>query len=140
MIKKLLLKPTPNKLQGKLTTNGVILEKHEMQTINFLLSLTLDLELICPQLTPGSKSPDVFMLGMPWEIKSPLSSKSNRIAVIFHRALKQSPNLIFDLRRLHQNPEPTARLLEKLFSTSRQAKNLIIIASNPSQTVLYKKH
>lgn len=65
------------KVAGKLTTNNVILETHEYATINVLLADGEDVELIEKSRTPHTKSADIVMLGMAWEMKSP-NGKSAR--------------------------------------------------------------
>ena len=122
--------------QGKITANGVILEKHENATIVFLTSKGFDIELIPPILE--RKTPDIKMEKLFWEIKRPTANSKYTIQHAFKYALKQSPNIIFDLRSRKLHQEEAKRKVEKIFYESKSAKRLLIILK--SQKVIdYKK-
>lgn len=74
------------KRQGRLITNGVILEKHEMMTINFLLARGKDIELIKPLTARGTKSADFWMDNLKWEAKSPTGRGKYTIQDVLRRA------------------------------------------------------
>lgn len=84
---------------GCLTDNGVRLLSHETQTVNRLLEMGNDIELIPPSNTPGRKMPDLEMDGVEWEMKSPIRGSYIALKRLTCAALAQSENLIFDLRR-----------------------------------------
>ncbi len=77
------------------------------------------------------------MRGLIWEIKSPTNCSANSISRLFYRAVRQSPNIIFDLRRL--KTKKTFVQLEKLFHNSRQVKNLLLIAPDAKLYTYHKK-
>lgn len=114
-------------VQGRLLTNGVILERHEMMTVNFLLDYGYDIELIRPSLTPHSKNADLIMLGLVWEMKTLTTGSKTSLTTTFRRATRQSPNVIMDLRWVRMSEDVAIRLLDMLFNSSKHAKRLMII-------------
>ncbi len=56
---------------GKIIPNGVPLEKHEYNTILLLTNIGYDIELVPKSNIPGTKSPDIRIGKLLWEIKSP---------------------------------------------------------------------
>lgn len=119
---------TPKK--GRIIPNGVTLEKHEFDTIVFLTTLGNDVELIPPKHIPNMLSPDIKMAGEVWEIKSPKGSSRSTLEHAFQHAVKQSPNIIFDLRRTDIPLEKSKHTLSKLMQTSKNAKRLAIITKD----------
>ena len=121
------MKKTMPRKQGKLTTNNVVMEPHEYATINVLLSHRENVELVRKSRTPHTKSPDIAMCGMFWEIKSPTGRTLRPIERIIHRAIKQSQNVIIDLRRTKLADKITLKFLQQLFYELRSMRNLWII-------------
>ena len=115
------------KRQGVLTLNNIILEKHEMATVAFLLALGWDIELIPPSIIPGRKMPDIWMQGLQWEMKSPKYSTRSTIEHTFQSAAKQAENVIFDLRRVSGNEKIAITILERRFTQSKRIKRMLII-------------
>lgn len=130
--------PSPQSSQGKFISCNVKLEPHEIDTINFFVNLGELVEQILPSNTKYTSRPDIFMRGLAWEMKSPTSSNANALSHLFYKAVQQSPNIIFDLRRLKSQNTATA-LLKKLFHNSRQAKNLLIITQQSKLLEFHKK-
>ena len=114
-------------IPGKLTTNGLIMERHEYATINTLLATGYDVELLPKSRTPHSKSPDINLIGMAWEMKAPLSSQITSMERLLHRAVHQSCNVIFDLRRTKLQDQNAITALTKYFYEIRTLRNLWII-------------
>ena len=112
---------------GKITPNGVSLEKHENDTVVFFTNLGLNIELIPPSNTPKAKTPDFMMCGKAWEMKSPQGKSRVTIEHAFKRAAKQSENIVIDLRRTKISTNESRSSLDKLFKASRRVKNLKII-------------
>lgn len=112
---------------GKITPNGVSLEKHENDTVVFFTNLGHNIELIPPSNTPKAKTPDFMMDGKAWEMKSPQGKSRVTVEHAFKRAAKQSENIIIDLRRTKTPTDQTKTTLEKLFKASRRVRNLKII-------------
>lgn len=123
---------------GKITPNGVSLEKHENDTVVFFTNLGYNIELIPPSNTPKAKTPDFMMDGKAWEMKSPQGKSSVTVEHAFKRAAKQSENIIIDLRRIKIPTDQTKTALEKLFGASRRVRNLKII-TREQQLLDFKK-
>lgn len=123
---------------GKLLTNNVILELHEYATINTLLAEGLDIELVQKSRTPGTKSPDIVMLGMFWELKSPSGKTQRAIEHALRRATHQAQNIVIDLRRTKVADKMALTLLTNLFAQLRSVRNLWIIDKQNSIVKLKK--
>ena len=115
--------------QGKLILNGVILEKHELNTISFFLNLGKDIELIRPSLTPRTKNADFIMDSLIWEMKYPKQGSKRSIERIFYEATKQSSNIVIDLRGIKKQNTALTQILEKCFKNTRRVHRLYIITS-----------
>ena len=76
--------------QGVLITNGVILERHEMMTVNFLLRLGLNIELIPKSNKAGVRTPDLRMEGLEWEMKRGTGFAGSRKVFFTFKANKKS--------------------------------------------------
>ena len=113
------------KKEGTIIANGVVLEKHEYATVVFLTSKGFDIELIPPVLE--RKTPDIKMEKLYWEIKRPTGNSKYTIPHAFKSALKQSSNIIFDLRSSKLHQEKALRRLKKEFELSNGAKRLKVI-------------
>ena len=113
--------------QGNFIPNGVSIEKHEYQTVIFLLSYGFDVELICPTNIPKMHSPDLWMLGKAWEMKGPKGKSLRAIEHAFKRAGKQSENVIIDLRRMKVDTRLLLRFAKKLIIDSKRIKTLWVI-------------
>ena len=130
------MKKIEPKRQGKLLTNGVILTSHEQRTINFLLSLDHDIELIRPSFKPKSKTPDFIMNGLEWEMKCPEGKSKLTIEHIIRKASHQSKNVIIDLQRLHITENVAIRQIKYELSRRPSIKNLWIITKNKTVIIL----
>lgn len=126
------------KVAGKLTTNNVILETHEYATINVLLADGEDVELIEKSRTPHTKSADIVMLGMAWEMKSPNGKSARCVEHALRRATHQSRNIIMDLRRTKLEDAVLIMLLERLFKELRSVRQLWVITKK-IEIVKFKK-
>ena len=115
--------------QGKIIANGVVLEKHEIATVVFLASKGFNIELISPVLE--KKTPDIKMGRLFWEIKRPTANSKYTIQHAFKSALKQSPNIIFDLRSSKLHQRQAFNRLKHEFELSKGVKRLkVILKSN----------
>lgn len=112
--------------QGKITTNGVILRAHELATVVFLTQQGYDVELIKPILNKGVSTPDIYMDGLDWEIKCPTGKSANTIKRSFKTALRQSKNIVFDLRRSRMPDNVNIAKLQKEFTDIKIARRLVI--------------
>jgi hypothetical protein len=126
------------KIQNHSQTVQVALEDHEIETVNFLIEHGESVELIMPSNTPKNTNPDILMRGVIWEMKSPTVNNDNSISRLFYRALTQSTNLIFDLRRLKKSDQKPHNQLMKLATKSRRLNQILIIRKN-GQVEEYRK-
>ena len=85
--------------RGNIIPNGVVLEKHEYKTILLFTEMGKDVELIPRSKTSGVHTPDIKMDGVKWEIKSPIGKGKYLMSNTIQKAVKQSCNVIIDLRR-----------------------------------------
>lgn len=113
--------------RGKIIPNGVSLEKHENETVVYFTNLGFDIELIPPDKGKGKKRPDFVMDGIEWEMKSPESSGARTIEHAVRGALRQSENIIIDLRRSKLDEERA--LAQIRFHTNKRTniKRLVVI-------------
>lgn len=113
------------KKQGKIIANGVVLEKHEIATVVFLASKGFNIELIPPVLE--KKTPDIKMGRLFWEIKRPTGNSKYTIQHAFKSALKQSPNIVFDLRSSKLHQRQAFNRLKHEFELSKGVNRLKVI-------------
>lgn len=109
---------------------GVIVAKHEKITADFLaVRLSYDVTFLATDRRKGTKTPDIEMLNLLWEIKSPKGKSSRTIENNLRLALVQSPNIVLDLRRM-DGRIPTGKILfeiERRFNDARSIKRVIVI-------------
>ena len=120
---------------GKLKRNNVRLEPHEERTVKFLREQGHDIELIPPRNSPKSKTPDLMMLGIAWEMKCPQGKSLKSIDAMFLKALKQSTNIIIDLRDTRSDEVVAIKNLKKRYETTRLCRNLRIITKTSCELV-----
>jgi len=108
------------------------LESHELATVLFLKGQGCRLQLIPISTVPGEKTPDFVMNGQEWEMKSPKSGKRKTLEHAFYAGVKQSENLVFDLRKIKagQSSDNAIRTLLTIFHGSRRARRLLIITKD----------
>ena len=115
------------KKAGKITPNGVVLKTHESATVVLLTEQGFDVELIPKSNVRGVHTPDIKMAGVKWEMKAPLGEGRQLMENTIQRALKQSQNIIVDLRRTKRHQTRCLRELEKQFVSKKSVKRLKII-------------
>jgi len=106
---------------------GVFPELHELETAAVFLAQGFDVEFIVPSRTKGSKTPDVKIDGILWEIKSPTGSGKKTVEKQLQRAGKQSKNIILDGRRSKLEDDAFKKELHKKFALVRSIKRIIFI-------------
>ena len=79
----------PNPPQQHEIDIAYILASHYRTTVEFLIPID----------DYKRKTPDIMMLGVPWEIKSPIGASKSTIGNQFRMASKQSGNIVLDVRR-----------------------------------------
>lgn len=112
---------------GKITPNGVVLEKHENATVVFLTELGHNVTLIPRSKIKGVHTADIKMLRLEWEMKSPMGSGKELMKNTLQRAVKQSQNIIIDLRRVKRYEPKCINEIEREFKHSKTIKRLWII-------------
>lgn len=109
---------------------GVFVDIHEKIAVDFLAAkIGNDVMFLIPDRRKGVRTPDIEMNGLWWEIKSPTDKSSRTIENNLRLALKQSPNIVLDLRRI-DGRIPTKKLLkevERRFTGAKSIKRLIVI-------------
>lgn len=124
--------------KGKIIPNGVVLETHENATVVYFTELGFDIDLIVPSRTPGQKSADFMMDGIAWEMKCPKGKSINTLEHTFKNALKQSENLIFDLRAANFTNDAAIKILAKRFNESKKCRRMKIITKSEELLELNK--
>ena len=124
--------------QGRITPNGVVLHTHENATVVFLTEQGFDIELLPPLQQKGARTPDIRMNDLEWEIKCPVGKSANTIKRAFKTALRQSQNIIFDLRGSKITDAVNIAKLEKEFSDIKSARRLVIITKKRELLDFYK--
>ena len=117
--------------------DGAEPEPHEIQTALFLRKLGHEVKFLAPANQDGVKTPDILMDGLKWEIKSPVSNASITIEYAFRSALKQSDNVIFDLRRSKTSDAANiAKIKYQVALLKRKGlKRAFVIAKNDSRLI-----
>ena len=109
---------------------GVFVEQHELDVAKVLNQLGKDVEFILPSRVKFSRTPDIKMDGLLWEIKSPKGSSSRTIENNLRTALKQYKNIIIDLRRIKIDETKAISQIAKQFKYSKLIRKIIIIKQN----------
>ena len=128
---------TPVK-QGKITPNGVVLHEHENACVVFFTQQGFDVELLPPVQRKNARTPDIRMNGLDWEIKCPTGKSANTIKRAFKTALRQSKNIVFDLRNSKMPDKANIAKLEKEFADIKSARHLIIITKSRKMIDFHK--
>lgn len=126
------------KSKGKIIPNGVVLKTHENATVVFLTEQGFDIELIPRSNTQGVHTPDILMDGIKWEMKSPKGEGGSLMKNTIQKALKQSQNIIIDLRRAKRHQTKCLREIERQFNNSKSIKKLLVITKT-GKTVEFNK-
>lgn len=120
---------------------GVFVDVHEKLAVDFLASqLGYDVTFLVPNRRKGVKTPDIVMNGLTWEIKCPKGKSSRTIENNLRLALKQSPYIIIDLRRM-DGRIPTKKLLNEIdrrFNDAKLIKHIVAITRQEA-VVDYKR-
>jgi hypothetical protein len=109
---------------------GIYPEPHELTTARFFNKLGFDVEFIPLSYQKGVHTPDIKMDGILWEIKAPKSSGKYTLQHSFKTALKQSQNVIFDLRNFPLYENRYIGKIKNLFNTSKSVKRLLVITKS----------
>ena len=113
--------------KGKIIPNGVVLRSHENATVVFLTELGFDVELIPKINVEGVHTPDIIMNKIKWEMKAPIGEGNSLMKNTIQRAVRQSPNIIVDLRRTKRHQTKCLRELGRQFNNSKSVKKMLVI-------------
>lgn len=102
-------------------------EKHELYTAKYFSDKGFDVEFIPPSNIPGVHRPDILMQGVEWEIKCPQGRGKNTIQKNFKLAIKQSHNIIFDLRKVNISESKCISEIKRQMSMRPYMKRLLVI-------------
>ncbi len=111
---------------GKIMPNGVLLEKHEYETVLFFTDLGCNVELI----PKSNNTPDIRMNGLLWEMKAPKGEGRFLIPNTIQRAVKQSKNIVIDLRRTKRHQSKCLREIEHEFHKSTSVRRILVITKS----------
>lgn len=75
-------------------------------------------------------TPDIKMGGLEWEMKAPLGEGNQLMENTIQRAMKQSQNIIVDLRHTKRHQTKCLRELEKQFLSKKGIKRLKVITKS----------
>ena len=119
-------------MSGKIDTSqlNVPPEEHELATAEFFSSKGKDIVFLRPSQIPESRTPDIKMDGVEWEIKSPLGDGKRTISKNFKKAAAQSRYIIFDLRRCGLPESQSISQLKKEFDLRSSMRRLLVIKKN----------
>ena len=110
-----------------ITPYGANPEPHELETAKVFNKLGKDVTFIPPVYSKGVRTPDIEMDGIFWEIKSPIGNSNKTMKHSFKAALKQSRNIIFDLRRTKISDKECLSKLAREYRASKDAMRLLVI-------------
>ena len=105
-------------------------EKHEFETAKFFANKGFDVTFLKPSSIKGTNNPDFLLLGKIWEIKSPIGKSRRTYEDNLRKAIKQSGNIIFDLRRLDWSSEMLCINVLNKYKSLLAVKILLIIKRN----------
>lgn len=117
---------------------GAVPTPEEIEVANFLVVHGKVIRFLAPNQRKGTRTPDIEMDGLKWEIKSPIGKSSNTIKRAFKSALRQSKYIIFDLRHSKMPDERNIEKLQKEFNDIKSIERLIII-TKAKKMLEYKK-
>ena len=106
---------------------GADLGEDEVRAALFLIDSGFDVKFLRANRVAGSKTPDVEIDGVKWEIKTPRKNGKYTFEHLIRTGLKQSENLIFDLRRLKASEANAITKLLKQFEMTKSWKRLSVI-------------
>lgn len=115
--------------QGKIIiASGVNLWEQEYETAQALAKADLTVEFFRRSEENRRTSADVIINGLVWEMKAPKADNVRAVDRNLRRALRQSPNVIFDSHRMKKLPDTVIeRELRKHAQEMRSIKHLWFI-------------
>jgi hypothetical protein len=99
----------------------------EIKAALFLIDRGLNIKFLKASRIRGSKTPDFSINGVNWELKTPRKTGKYTLDHEERAGLKQSENLIFDLRRLKNTGAKAKAKLLRDFKIVKKWRRLAII-------------
>jgi hypothetical protein len=117
------------KPEGKIIIpSGVNVWPHELKTAQALAAIGLTVEFIRKSERERECSADAFIDGVKFEMKAPTSSKLSAVQDNLKKASKQSPNIVFDSRRMKKVPDKAIeRELSIQLHKSKAIKRILFV-------------
>lgn len=97
------------------------------KTVLYFTELGIDVELIPKSNNQGEYSPDIRMNKLFWEMKAPKGEGKYLIPNTIQRAVKQSSNIIIDLRRTRRHQIKCLNEIKKEFEKSKSIRYIKVI-------------
>ncbi|MDR0979589.1 MAG: hypothetical protein LBM12_00300 [Candidatus Nomurabacteria bacterium] len=124
---------------AKLIICGELPEKHEFDTLYFLRDYCHKVvETVPASKSQGSRTPDIKIDGLFWEMKSPRGTGKYTIEHCLKAASKQCENVILDLRRMNGSYRRYLPKVEREFKGNYRLKRLLVI-TKAQKTIEFKK-
>ena len=111
-------------------------EKHELETARFFAERGNNIVFIPPSNSPNVHMPDIEMNGVEWEIKCPQGKSKRTIENNFRIAIRQSKNIIIDLRRIHLPESICIDQIKKEYNLRPYIKKILVITKNNQLIIL----
>ena len=124
------------KLYDILFEDGAEPEGHELNTALYLRKNGMKITFLAPKNVTGVKTPDILIDGVPWEMKSPVSAGARSIEHAFRDAIKQSENILFDLRRSKASDTANLAKIRYVYKLVRGKKVKRVVVITKSQKML----
>ncbi|MGB4957419.1 MAG: hypothetical protein WBO49_03145 [Candidatus Saccharimonas sp.] len=115
---------------------GARIEPHEALTVDALALYGFDISFLKPRNAYKTKTPDIAMAGLEWEIKSPTSSSKTTVRNIMLKGTKQSRHVIIDTIRTNLKDEEVMQELKKYIKQHKSIKKLIVVTKYRKMIVL----
>jgi len=132
---------TQKRIGTIITPPGAFVDAHEKIAADFLATeFGADITFLVPNRQKGRKTPDIEMYGLLWEIKSPKGKGARTIENTLRDAVKQSPYVILDLRRM-DGRIPTKKHVDRIeaqFFANKSIKHIAII-TREEKTIDFKR-
>lgn len=107
---------------------GINVWNHEMNTARALATAGFVVEFLSAKDSKYTKSPDITMGGITWEMKSPKTDKLSAVERNLKRASRQSRNIIIDSQRMSKIHDSTIeRYLFQKFKEQRVIERLLFV-------------
>lgn len=126
----------PKELGKVFVPFGALPYRHETEIANLLIHTGDNVTFIK---TSSQPTPDIRYQKLLWEIKSPIGKSSRTIENNLRNALRQSSNIILDLRRTAIPDQKCLTYLTNHISNFHSLKNLLIVNKNSEILQLNKK-